>query len=234
MGFIKVCPKCNTVNPANRTECSECHKDLTRERKMTEEKYYQLLAEKEAANAENSSASGKESEAEENGNDGSSAADGPARMAYICDNCGQPNDTRRSVCISCGESLAGLIPTPWPDDEADTGDTTCNTEGFYLRDASGDSFMFFSEGEYLVGKRENGAQLFADKDFVSGIHAKIIVENGAFYVEDCSTNGTYINGRRINKGDKVRLIPGQDLVGFGSSRTSDFLSEAAYFKVEIQ
>ena len=244
MGFIKVCPKCNTVNPAKLTECSNCHKDLTRERKYTEEKYQLMLKEKEEAkNAENSENAGN-SESDEGSTGNEKTAGGTMRMAYICDNCGQPNDTRRSVCISCGESLSGLIPSPWPESESEsesgtggqdteTDDETIESSDFVLRDVTGDYFLLFSEGEYNIGKRENGAEFFASKDFISGLHAKITVENGALYIVDYSTNGTYINGGRINKGERVRLVAGQDLLGLGSSRTSDFLPQAAYFKVEM-
>ena len=50
---------------------------------------------------------------------------------------------------------------------------------------------------------------------VSGSHCQIVVEHGNVVIKDLgSTNGTYINGRRIAYGESRQINDG-DVVGFG-------------------
>ncbi len=50
---------------------------------------------------------------------------------------------------------------------------------------------------------------------VSRRHARIFLQEGSFHIEDLrSTNGTYVNGRRIN--DRTRLASG-DILDFGET-----------------
>lgn len=63
--------------------------------------------------------------------------------------------------------------------------------------------------EFTVGREGN---LVIDDDFASSHHARFRVTRGRWYVEDLgSTNGTWLNGRRIQaaqwlrKGDKIQI-----------------------------
>ena len=48
-------------------------------------------------------------------------------------------------------------------------------------------------------------------EFSSTVHARIFADDGAFYVEDLgSTNGTFLNGRRISS--PAKLSTGDKLV----------------------
>ena len=65
------------------------------------------------------------------------------------------------------------------------------------------------DANFTVGREGN---LTIDDDFASSFHARFQVAHGRWYVEDLgSTNGTWLNGRRIQtaqwvkKGDKVRI-----------------------------
>ena len=252
MAFIKVCSKCGTVNPANRTECSNCHKDLTREKKISEEKYrkQQEDAEAEAEKSDGAGEGGAAAASPGNTEDAPKPAGNtpegnrPPRMVYICENCGAANDTQRSVCSECGDSLAGIVPVPYETENSDT-DTFGGSpaeEGIsvkaavpvkklFLRSTDGSFSLELSEGEHRLGRREEGAEYFAALHYVSGFHAVLTVENGMCFIEDFSSNGTYINGGRIEQGKRVKLLPEADLIGFGSHRTSDFMKGAAYLKI---
>jgi len=67
------------------------------------------------------------------------------------------------------------------------------------------------EGEIIIGRAQECA-VSLDDEFASNLHAKIYRVEGRYYVEDLgSTNGTYVNGRRINYptelrgGDRVKI-----------------------------
>lgn len=70
--------------------------------------------------------------------------------------------------------------------------------------------------ETRIGKEERQADICIAKDVISRIHARIQKEEGEYYVTDLdSTNGTYVNGRRIASTEKVRLQQG-DRVSFAN------------------
>lgn len=74
-------------------------------------------------------------------------------------------------------------------------------------------------GEELVIGRASECPVRLDDEFVSNLHAKIYRLQDRYYVEDLgSTNGTYVNGRRINYpielrgGDRIKV--GRTLMEF--------------------
>ncbi len=65
------------------------------------------------------------------------------------------------------------------------------------------------QGDFTAGRQGN---LAVDDDFASGHHARFKSIRGLWYLEDLgSTNGTWLNGRRIRapqllrKGDKIKI-----------------------------
>ncbi len=65
------------------------------------------------------------------------------------------------------------------------------------------------DANFTVGRDGN---LPIDDDFASSFHARFQVAHGRWYIEDLgSTNGTFLNGRRImtaqwvKKGDKIKI-----------------------------
>jgi hypothetical protein len=66
-------------------------------------------------------------------------------------------------------------------------------------------------GEIVIGRASECA-ISIDDEFTSNLHAKIYQTEGRYYVEDLgSTNGTYVNGRRIHYptelrgGDRIKI-----------------------------
>ena len=72
----------------------------------------------------------------------------------------------------------------------------------------------FSEGVVNVGRNGMNDIVILDR-VISGKHAQITVSDGVYIIEDKnSTNGTYINSKRIPPGHNVQLKP-NDEVAFG-------------------
>ncbi|MGH2787209.1 MAG: FHA domain-containing protein FhaB/FipA [Actinomycetota bacterium] len=70
----------------------------------------------------------------------------------------------------------------------------------------------FELGDELTIGRAEKCHLVLDDTYVSQVHARIFAKNNTFMLEDLgSTNGTYLNRRRINaptelqKGDQVKI-----------------------------
>ncbi len=81
--------------------------------------------------------------------------------------------------------------------------------------AEGRVFTLSPGGVYLIGR--DGADIHIDDDKVSRKHAEIgLYGPGAYVLRDlASTNGTYVNGRRIS--EKRKLKAG-DMIGVGDTR----------------
>ena len=70
----------------------------------------------------------------------------------------------------------------------------------------------FDIGDELVIGRGDKCKIVLDDTYVSTVHARIFSKNGSYVVEDLgSTNGTYLNRRRItaptevHRGDQVKI-----------------------------
>lgn len=63
---------------------------------------------------------------------------------------------------------------------------------------------------FLIGKDRQRADLHMEgNDAVSRIHAGIVCKDGRYYLIDRnSTNGTWLNGRRLEAGEEALLEPG--------------------------
>ena len=104
-------------------------------------------------------------------------------------------------------------------------------EGTVLADIPTDTGLrlHFRNGKRIVVKRgftigrapDNDVVIPKTSSAVSGRHCEIVVQNGAVYLRDLgSTNGTFINGRRLVAGQLVQLLPGMT-VGMGAPSGPD-------------
>lgn len=76
---------------------------------------------------------------------------------------------------------------------------------------------------FFIGKDAGKADGIIDEGEVSRVHAKIVAdEDGVFLIDQESTNGTFVNGKRVVPWERHRLENG-DIVGFSS----------VYYKAEL-
>ncbi len=63
-----------------------------------------------------------------------------------------------------------------------------------------------------LGKLEESVDYCVRDGSISRIHARFVEKNGRIYVEDCnSTNGTFVNGVRLNEEESVLIEAGDEL-----------------------
>lgn len=75
----------------------------------------------------------------------------------------------------------------------------------------------------IVGREPINDVVFADPE-ISRRHARIVAQAGSYYIEDLgSTNGTFVNGRRIHA---VTRLSDNDIVDLGESIRVTFLHSA--------
>jgi pSer/pThr/pTyr-binding forkhead associated (FHA) protein len=60
--------------------------------------------------------------------------------------------------------------------------------------------------DIYIGRSAEKSDIFFTSPVISGVHAKIFFENGEFFLQDIgSTNGTFYNGKRLNKENKILI-----------------------------
>jgi pSer/pThr/pTyr-binding forkhead associated (FHA) protein len=66
--------------------------------------------------------------------------------------------------------------------------------------------------DHITIGRAPGSNIVIDDTYASQLHARVFKSDGAFFIEDLgSTNGTYINGRKISyaielrEGDRIKI-----------------------------
>lgn len=72
-------------------------------------------------------------------------------------------------------------------------------------------------GSNLVGRRSSNSIMLTGDAYVSGSHAELIVENDQVWLVDVgSTNGTLLNGTRLQPNERVAVAP-NDEITFGQT-----------------
>lgn len=126
----------------------------------------------------------------------------------------EDNDEPTSLLVEDDEATSVLID----DDEA----TSLLSEGpqisypYLIRKSSFDR-TDINKPVFRIGKERSYVDYFVpDNNAVSRIHADIITKNNCFFVKDeNSTNGTYVNGNRINPNEEVQVFDG-DIITFAN------------------
>lgn len=128
------------------------------------------------------------------------------REIRICDSCGFHNEVTSLECAQCGYDLSFSVPVF----ESETASEKSAFPRLTACDGSGT--VIEVGGEFLVGRDSPElAEYFEKSRFISRKHCMLSYENGELYALDASTNGTFLNGNRIEKMEKVRLNKGDEI-----------------------
>ncbi len=124
-----------------------------------------------------------------------------------CPVCGTENSPSEKYCGDCGFLLSMV-----PGESAPTQDVSALPK---LLDKVRGREFFLSYGENTVGRE--AADVLLEDPTVSRRHAIITLDETGCLVEDIgSTNGTYVDGSKIETGEKTRIGDGTEL-RFGNS-----------------
>lgn len=81
-----------------------------------------------------------------------------------------------------------------------------------VRMSNGQKVMI-TKNKFYLGKKEDNDFIIDENEAISRNHACISFEGGSYYLEDLgSANGTYVNGERLDKKEKVKLSGNEHLV----------------------
>ena len=101
----------------------------------------------------------------------------------LCAHCGHQNRNESAFCTFCGNRL--------PDDRLVVGRL------ILLGEREKREYLIADVDRY-IGRDAGNDIVVYDDDEISACHARISFRDGGFWVEDLqSTNGTFVNGKRI-------------------------------------
>lgn len=150
-----------------------------------------------------------------------------AGATVTCPTCGASNAAGESFCANCGASLtaapapapAASAPAPMP---AAMPAASAQAPQLVV-EADNSTFDLAGKSEVVIGREDPVSNIYPDVDLtphggedggVSRVHAKLLVNNGQYLLEDQnSTNFTYLNRQRlqpkvptpVKDGDEIRL-----------------------------
>jgi len=140
-----------------------------------------------------------------------------------CPRCGAVVSTLGRYCTKCGATLriSARPPTgPLPPEIERQGSRLPALGAHFVLD-SGRTILLPPKTELTIGRADRLNQVFPDIDLaphdgaaqgVSRVHAWLHQRGGAWVAEDAgSTNGTFLNGRRIAVGEETLLREGDEL-----------------------
>jgi pSer/pThr/pTyr-binding forkhead associated (FHA) protein len=146
-------------------------------------------------------------------------------LIKLCPACKEENPLSEVICRVCMTNLASVSPAPPPsaqpadapsrDDDAQNSDTTEFSPPEVLTLARlSDGLTISVRSGCILGRAGETSEFFKGSRTVSRRHARVVYKDGTWAVEDMgSTNGTCLNGRRVEndrlhalrKGDTLSL-----------------------------
>jgi hypothetical protein len=127
-----------------------------------------------------------------------------------CSECGTENEEGARFCAECGSTLAEA------DETLVIGAEPRGGKEASLVLSTGESFDL-KEGDNVVGRKDEGVAVDIDlgpfdKDkYTSRKHCIISLEGGKLFVTDLSSNGTFLQDKRLDKNAKTAAPAGSKI-----------------------
>lgn len=133
----------------------------------------------------------------------------------VCENCNHHNNINNLECEKCGFDLSFVIPIDESELEKqaetipvsfDTCTSPTPTEYSNLILVSTDGQLTIPiSNELVIGRDGVNGSYFEKSNYVSRKHAIFYIVNGEVLIFDASTNGTFVNDKRLPKLTKTPI-----------------------------
>lgn len=131
----------------------------------------------------------------------------------VCENCNHHNEINNLECEKCGFDLSFVIPVEESELEEKKEVVTTDISLSPSLDECSDLIIVSLDGqitipvcnELVIGRDGVNGSYFEKSNFVSRKHAIFYVENGEVFIFDASTNGTFVNDKRLPKLTKIPI-----------------------------
>lgn len=135
----------------------------------------------------------------------------------VCENCGHKNAVTAVECEECGYDLTFAFPQKIDDSvseennatETETNKDSCDSIAWEIVSINNEDNCVSITGELALGRDcEVFSNQFNSSNYTSRTHAKIRIYEGTVQVMDASTNGTFVNEKRIPKMEWISVEDG--------------------------
>lgn len=129
----------------------------------------------------------------------------------ICENCNHKNSVTAVECEKCGYDLTFVYPQMVDPDKKDNeirekAETQKSETAWIMIATSDDTQICPINGEISVGRDCSPFnEHFNKSNYTSRVHAKLRVKDDVVQVMDASTNGTFIDDKKISKMEWVEV-----------------------------
>ena len=145
-------------------------------------------------------------------------------LVKICPSCGAENDINTALCDMCMADISAVSPlntdsqetVSAPENLSDSSATVIERRKLLHFTTSDGSWGFTVASGAVIGREAEGREYLASYMTISRRHAKVNF-NGSWFIEDLnSSNGTYINEKRIAPNEPHKVKSG-DIVALSHS-----------------
>lgn len=134
----------------------------------------------------------------------------------VCENCNHHNDINNLECEKCGFDLSFVIPIDESELEKQEAKSTVSSSDVCSTPSpstSSNMVIVSMDGqltipiqnELVIGRDGVNGSYFERSNYVSRKHAIFYIENDEILIFDASTNGTFVNDKRLLKLTKTPI-----------------------------
>lgn len=237
--LVRLCPSCSTPNPKDAVFCSYDAFDLQRakaELKASEVIECSSCHRYNPPGAPTCRKCGEPLPTEGTVEETTDDEDAEPEYVKVCpkDDCRHVNPAAREKCERCYTDLAAVkVEVRKAGVDVKHIDNPQRVDGGkgILYNIAKDAVVELCHSErYTIGYAHLLGEQFEETDFVSDSHLDIFCREGQWFVRDHSSNGTYLNGIRIQPNIDTPLEPGVT-ISLGDPSASQ--PRAAHFRFSI-
>lgn len=147
----------------------------------------------------------------------------------VCPECKKNNPANAVSCSACGCSLEDVDPScASVDDPSSIQDESVTVHIENIRTRKKVSLRVNPGKAVTIGRDAQLSEQLVSTVYVSYEHVMLSYHEETLWITDTSSNGTYIDGARLDKNMEIPLFSGT-LIGLGDPSASEL--KAAFFKI---